>query len=82
MFSISLHVVLVINLVLALPCSSDGKEAACSAGDLGLVPGWGRPPGGGHSSPLQSSGLKDPRDRGAWWAAVHGVTESRSRLSD
>ena len=78
----SLHVVLVVNLVLALPCSSDGKEAACSAGDLGLLPGWGRPPGGGHGSPLQSSGLEYPRDRGAWRAAVHGVTESRSRRND
>ena len=42
------------------PYSSDGKESACNAGDLGLIPGWGRPPGGGHGNPLQYSYLKNP----------------------
>ena len=32
---------------------SDGKESACNAGDLGLMPGWGRSPGGGHGNPVQ-----------------------------
>ena len=36
-----------------LPCSSAGKEAPCSAGDLGPIPGLGRFPGGGHGDPLQ-----------------------------
>ena len=35
------------------PGSSDGKESACNAGDLGLIPGLGRFPGGGHGNPLQ-----------------------------
>ena len=52
------------------------------AGDLGLIPGLGRSPGGGHDSPLQYSCLEDPTDGGAWWAAVHGVTKSQTRLSD
>ena len=38
-----------------LPCSSDGKEPACSAGDLGLIPGLGRSPRGGNGNPLQYS---------------------------
>ena len=40
--------------------SSDGKESACNAGDLGSIPGLGRSPGGGHGNPLQYSGLENP----------------------
>ena len=36
------------------------KESACDAGDLGLIPGLGRSPGGGHGSPLQYSCLENP----------------------
>ena len=36
----------------------------------------------GNGNPLQYSCLENPMDRGAWWAAVHGVTKSRTRLSD
>ena len=61
---------------------SDGKESACSAGDSGLIPGSGRSPGGGHDNPLQSPCPENPTDRGAWWAVVHGVTESRTQMSD
>ena len=38
--------------------------------------------GEGTGNPLQYSCLENPMDRGAWWAAVHGVTGSRTRLSD
>ena len=38
--------------------------------------------GEGNSNPLQCSCLENPRDGGAWWAAVYGVTQSRTRLSD
>ena len=38
----------------------DGKESACKAGDLGLIPGLGRSPGGGHGNPLQYSYLENP----------------------
>ena len=58
------------------PDGSDGKESACSKRGLGSIPGSGRSPGGGHDNPLQYSCLKNPMNRGAWWAAVHGVTES------
>ena len=55
--------------------SPTGKESACSAGDLGLIPGLGRCPGEGNDNPLQYSCLQNPL-RGAWWATVHGVAES------
>ena len=51
------------------PGGSMGKESACNAGDArdsGLIPGWGRSPGGGHGNPLQYSCLENPMDRGAW----------------
>ena len=50
-------------LFVGFPGGSGGKESTCSAGDLGSIPGSGRPPGEGH--PLQYSGLKNPVDRGA-----------------
>ena len=62
------------------PGGSDGKESACNA-DLGLIPGLGRTPEEGHGNPLQYSCLENPMDRGAWWAIVHEVAKSRTRLS-
>ena len=53
---------------------SDGKEFACNAGDLGLIPGSGRSPGEGNESPLQYSCLENPMDRGAQRAIVPRVT--------
>ena len=46
---------------------TDGKESACSAGDLGMIPGSGRSPGEGNGYPLQYSCLENSMDRGAWW---------------
>ena len=60
---------------------SDGKEFACSAGDLGSVPGSGRYHEEGNGYPLHYSCLENPMDRGAWWAAVRGVAKSWTRLS-
>ena len=57
----------------SFPCSSDGKESACNAEDLGLIPGLGRYSGEGNSFPLHYCCLENPTDRGAWWAMVHGV---------
>ena len=57
-------------LKLCFPGGSDGKESACGAGDLGLIPGSGRSPGGGHGNPLQYPCLQNPMDRGAWQATV------------
>ena len=67
---------------LGIPGGSVGKESACNVGDLGSIPGSGRSPGGGHGHPLQYSCLENATDRGAWWAAIHGVTKSRTQLSD
>ena len=50
---------------LGFPGSSDGRESACNVGDLSLIPGLGRCPGGGHGNPLQYSCLENPMDRGA-----------------
>ena len=57
----------------SFPCSSDGKESACNAGDLGSIPGSGRSPGEGNGNPVWYFCLENPTDRGAWWAMVHGV---------
>jgi len=57
---------------------SDGKESACSVGDLSSIPGLGRSPGKGNGYPLQYSCLKNSMDRGAWRATVHGVVESET----
>ena len=48
--------------------------------DMDLIPGLGRSPGGGHGNPLQYSCLENPMDRGAWWATVHGIAKSWTRL--
>ena len=49
-------------VILGFPCGSAGKESACSAGDLGLIPGSGRSPGEGKGYPLQHSGLENSMD--------------------
>ena len=54
------------------------KNLPANAGDIrdvGLIPGSGRSPGGGHGSPLQYSCLENPMERGAWQATVHAVPE-------
>ena len=48
-------------------------------GDLDSIPGFGRSLGGGHDNP---SCLENPMDKGAWWATIHDVTKSWTRLSD
>ena len=60
---------------LGFPCGSAGKESACNAGDLGVIPGLGRSPGEEKSYPLQCSGLKNSMD-----CIVHVVTKSQTRL--
>ena len=63
------------HIYLGFPRGSAGKETTCSAGDPGSTPGSGRSPGGGHGNLPQYSCLKNPMDRGAWWAAVHGASK-------
>ena len=65
------------------PGGASGEEAPTNAGDIrdaGLIPGPGRSPEEGHGNPLQYSCLENLMDRGAWQAAVHRVTKSRTRL--
>ena len=61
-----------------------GKNRPANAGDtrdVGLIPGLGKSPGVGNGDLLRYSCLESPRDRGAWWATVHGVAKSWARLS-
>ena len=61
------------------------KESAYNvgdAGDVGSDPGSVRSPGGGTGTQLQYSCLKNPMGRGVWQTTVHGVTKSRTQLSD
>ena len=55
------------------PCGSAGKESACNAGDMGLIPGLERSPGEEKGYPLQYSGLENSME-----CIVHGVTKSRT----
>ena len=50
--------------------------------ETGSIPASGRSPGEGHGNSLQYSCLENPTNRGAWWATVHGVAKSHTRLSD
>ena len=52
------------------------KNLPANARDSSLLPGLGRASGGENGNPLQYSCLKNPMDKGAWWATVHGVAES------
>ena len=58
------------------------KSLPANARDLGLIPGLGRFPGEANGNQLQYSCLENPRDGRAWWAAICGVSESRTRLSN
>ena len=64
------------------PGGSVTKNPPTNAGDAGLTRDPGRSPGEGNGTPLQYSCQENSIDRGAWWATVHGVTKSSTRLSD
>ena len=69
--------------MIGLPWWFSSKESTSDAevaGDTGLIPGSGRPAGGGHGNPCQYSCLENPNDRGAWWATVHGAEKSWTQL--
>ena len=67
---------------MGFPGGPEVKASACSAGDPGSIPECGKSPGEGNGSPLQYSCLENPMEEGAWWATVHGVAKSRTRLSN
>ena len=62
---------------MTVPGGSAGKESTCNVGDLGSIPGLGRSPGEGKGYPLQYPGMEN-----SMRCIVHGVSESRTRLSD
>ena len=70
------------DICILLYGGSAGKESACIAGDLDLIPGLGRSPGEGNGNPLQYSCLESSMDRGARQATVHGVGKSQTGLSN
>ena len=72
-----------IPVFLGFPNGSDGKESSCNAGDLSLIRGLDRSPGGGHGSPLQNSCLENPHEqRNLAGAVAHGLAKNRIWLSD
>ena len=71
-------------LLQGFPGGSDSKESACSVGDLGSIPGWGRSPGGGHGHPLQYSCLENPygrRSLAGYSSWGHEESDTAERLS-
>ena len=66
-----------LSSILGFPGGSAGKESACNAGDLGLIPRLGKSPGGGKGHPLQYSGLEY-----SMYCVVHGVTKIQTWLSN
>ena len=62
-------------MLLGFPAGSVVKNLPANAGDMGLIPVLGRPPGKVNGNPLQCSCLGNPMDRGAWQATVLGVTK-------
>ena len=64
-----------------VPGLKNPPDKAEDATDAGLIPGWGRSPGGGNGNSLQHSCLENSMDRGAWWATVHGAVKSQTQMS-
>ena len=58
------------------------ENPPASAGDSGLIPGFGRPPGEGNGNPLQNSCLDNATDTEAWWPTVIGDAKSQTGLSE
>ena len=64
------------------PGGSDCKASTNNVGDPGSIPGLGRSPGEGNDNTLRYPCLEIPMDGGAWWATVHGIAKSWTRLRD
>ena len=77
--SIITTIIIILNnaVITVTICGSAGKESTCNVGDLGSIPGLGRPPGEEKGYPLHSSGLENSMD-----CIVHEVAKSQIQLSD
>ena len=64
------------------PGDANVKVSACNARDSGSLPGLGRFPGEGNGNPFKYACLENSKDRGVWWAIVHGIAKSPTQLSD
>ena len=71
-----------ITVLMGFPDGSDVKESTCNAGDLGLMPGLGRSPGGRHATHFSILAWRTTMDRKAWRATVHRVAKSQTRPSN
>ena len=67
---------------MGFPGGSVVKNLPANAGDVDSIPVLRRSPGEGNGNTLQYSGLRNPMDRGAWWAIVYGVAKSQTQLSE
>ena len=67
---------------MGFPAGENGKESACSARDLGSIPGLGRSSGEGNGNPFQYSYLENSVDRGKWRATVNRIAKSQTQLSN
>ena len=61
-------------VIKCFPGGSNGKESACNVRNSSSIPDWKDALEEGTATPLQYSGLENSKDRGAWWAIVHGIT--------
>ena len=79
------YLVLGSEIIPGFPGGAVVKNLPANVGDtrdVGLIPGSGKSPGEENGNALQYSRLENPMDGGAWWATVHGVAKSCTRLSD
>ena len=70
-----------LEITWGFPVGSAVKNPPANTGDIrdaGSIPECGRSPGGRNGNPLQDFCLENPMVRGAWWATVHGVSESQT----
>ena len=77
-----LYIYILASAIWDFPGGSEGEESACNAEDPVSTPELGRCPGEGKGNSLQYSCLRNPMDRGAWRATVHGITKSWILLSN
>ena len=75
-------IILMMIIETRLPLGLSGEESACSAGDMGSIPGLGRSPEEGNGNARQYSCLENSMGRGAWQATAQGVAKSQIQLSN